>query len=87
MKVIGVIIPGLPLFLFFCAFGYRGGGKCARGYRVMVAQSNERYDKEVAICEDFYKNKVCGIRFTGEGYHALYAFPKIDGQWRAIGVL
>lgn len=33
----------------------------ARGYRVMVAQSNERYDKEVAICDDFYKNKVCGI--------------------------
>ena len=26
-----------------------------------VAQSNERYDKEVAICEDFYQNKVCGI--------------------------
>ena len=27
----------------------------------MVAQSNERYDKEVAICDDFFKNKVCGI--------------------------
>ena len=27
----------------------------------MVAQSKERYDREVAICEDFYKNKVCGI--------------------------
>ena len=24
-------------------------------------RSNERYDKEVAICEDFYQNKVCGI--------------------------
>ena len=27
----------------------------------MVAQSNEKYDREVQICQSFYENKVCGI--------------------------
>jgi DNA-binding LacI/PurR family transcriptional regulator len=27
----------------------------------MVAQSNERYEREVRICQSFYENKVCGI--------------------------
>ena len=27
----------------------------------MVAQSNERYEREVSICQSFFENKVCGI--------------------------
>ena len=27
----------------------------------MVAQSDERYEREVRICQSFYENKVCGI--------------------------
>ena len=33
----------------------------ARGYRIMVAQSGENYEREVRICQSFFENKVCGI--------------------------
>ena len=61
MNVIGVIIPEFAHYVFSSVLSGIEDEASARGYRVMVAQSNERYDKEVAICEDFYKNKVCGI--------------------------
>lgn len=61
MKVIGVIIPELVHYYFSSILSGIEEEARSRGYRVMVAQSNERYDKEVAICDDFHKNKVCGI--------------------------
>ncbi len=61
MKVIGVVVPQLVHYYFMSVLSGIEEEARARGYRVMVAQSNERYDKEVAICDDFYKNKVCGI--------------------------
>ena len=61
MKVIGVIIPELVHYYFMSVLSGIEEEARARGYRVMVAQSKERYDREVAICDDFYKNKVCGI--------------------------
>ena len=61
MKIIGVVIPELTHFYFSSILS--GIEKYARehGYSVMVAQSDERYDREVEICRTFYKNKVCGI--------------------------
>ena len=61
MKVIGVIVPEFVHYYFMSVLSGIEEEARARGYRVMVAQSNERYDKEVAICDSFYKNKVCGI--------------------------
>ena len=61
MKVIGVIIPEFVHYYFMSVLSGIEEEARARGYRVMVAQSNERYDKEKAICESFYKNRVCGI--------------------------
>lgn len=61
IKVIGVIVPQVVHYYFMSVLSGIEEEARARGYRVMVAQSNERYDKEVAICDDFYKNKVCGI--------------------------
>ena len=61
MKIIGVIMPELVHYYFMSVLSGIEEEARARGYRVMVAQSKERYDREVAICEDFYKNKVCGI--------------------------
>ena len=61
MKVIGVIVPEFVHYYFASILSGIEEEARARGYRVMVAQSNERYDKEVAICDDFFKNKVCGI--------------------------
>ena len=61
MKVIGVIVPELAHFYFSSVLA--GIEECAssRGYRIMVAQSDERYEREVNICQSFYENKVCGI--------------------------
>ena len=32
-----------------------------RGYDIMVAQSNEQYEREVSICRSYYANRVCGV--------------------------
>ena len=61
MKVIGVIIPELVHYYFMSVLSGIEEEARARGYRVMVAQRRERYDREVAFCDDFYKNKGCGI--------------------------
>ncbi len=61
MKVIGVILPELVHYYFMSVLAGIEEQARSSGYRVMVAQSNELYEKEVAICDDFYKNKVCGI--------------------------
>lgn len=61
MKVIGVIIPEFVHYYFASVLAGIEEEARARGYRIMVAQTGEKYEKEVAICDSFYKNKVCGI--------------------------
>ena len=61
MKVIGVIIPQFTHFFFSSILSGIEEEANSRGYRILVAQSNEQYEREVQICESFYKNKVCGI--------------------------
>ena len=61
MKIIGVIIPEFIHYYFMSVLSGIEEAAHAHGYRVLVAQSHEQYDREVAICDDFYKNKVCGI--------------------------
>ncbi len=61
VKLIGVIVPEFVHYYFMSVLSGIEERARTLGYRVMVAQSNESYEKEVAICEDFYKNKVCGI--------------------------
>ena len=61
VKVIGVIIPQFTHFYFSSILSGIEEEASARGYRIMVAQSNEKYDREVEICKSFYENKVCGI--------------------------
>ncbi len=60
-KVIGVIVPQIAHFYFSTILSGIEEEANERGYRVMVAQSNEKYQREVRICEDFFENKVCGI--------------------------
>ena len=60
-KVIGVIIPEFTHFYFSSILSGIEEEALARGYRIMVAQSNEQYEREVRICQSFYENKVCGI--------------------------
>ena len=61
MKVIGVIIPEFAHYYFSSVLSGIEEEASARGYRIMVAQSNEQYEREVNICRSFYENKVCGI--------------------------
>lgn len=61
MKIIGVIIPELAHFYFSSILS--GIEEYARehGYSLMIAQSNEKYEREVDICRSFYEHKVCGV--------------------------
>ena len=61
LKVIGVIIPEFAHYYFSSILSGIEEKASARGYRIMVAQSNEQYEREVKICQSFYENKVCGI--------------------------
>ena len=61
LKIIGVIIPEFTHFYFSSVLAGIEEEASARGYRIMVAQSNEQYEREVRICQSFYENKVCGI--------------------------
>lgn len=61
MKVIGVIIPQFTHYFFSSILSGIEEEASARGYRILAAQSNEQYEREVQICQSFYKNKVCGI--------------------------
>ena len=60
-KIIGVIIPELAHYYFSTVLSGIEEEASSRGYRIMVAQSSESYEREVRICQSFYENKVCGI--------------------------
>ena len=61
MKIIGVILPQFKHFYFSTVLSGIEEEASECGYRIMVAQSNESYAREVEICKSFYENKVCGI--------------------------
>ena len=60
-KLIGVIVPELVHYYFATILKGIEEEAEARGYRIMVAQSGEHYEREVRLCQSFYENKVCGI--------------------------
>ena len=60
-RIIGVIVPELAHYYFSTVLAGIEEEARARDYRIMVAQSNEKYEREVKICQSFYENKVCGI--------------------------
>lgn len=60
-RVIGVIVPQFIHYYFSSVLSGIEQEAARRGYRILVAQSNEMYDHEVEICRSFYQNKVCGI--------------------------
>ena len=60
-KIIGVIVPQIAHYYFSTILSGIEEQARVRGYRIMVAQSEERYDREVRICESFLENRVCGV--------------------------
>ena len=60
-KVIGVIVPQIAHYFFSTILSGIEEQATARGYRIMVAQSEERYEREVRICQSFIEHRVCGV--------------------------
>lgn len=60
-KIIGVIMPEIAHYYFSTVLAGIEEEARLHGYRIMVAQSNERYEQEARICQSFYENKVCGV--------------------------
>lgn len=61
VKLIGVIIPELVHYYYSSILSGIEEEASAHGYRILVAQSSESYEREVSICRSFLENKVCGI--------------------------
>lgn len=60
-KVIGVIVPEFTHYYFSSILTGIEEAASARGYYLMVALSDERYEREAHICEQFHRQKVCGV--------------------------
>lgn len=61
LKIIGVIVPELRHFYFSSILSGIEDEAWANDYRIMVAKSAEDYEREVCLCESFYRMRVCGI--------------------------
>ena len=61
LKVIGVIVPEFTHYYFSSVLTGIEETAMAHGYYIMVARSNEKYDREARICEMFHRQKVCGV--------------------------
>lgn len=60
-KVIGVIVPEFTHYYFSSILTGIEEAAFARGFNIMVALSDEKYEREARICENFHRNKVCGV--------------------------
>ena len=60
-NTIGVILPQIKHYFFASVLSGIERAASEAGYNIIVAQSNEEYDKEVAIVESFRKAKVRGV--------------------------
>ena len=60
-RLIGVIVPEFTHYYFSSILTGIEEAAAARGFRIMVALSGEQYEREVRICENFLRSKVCGV--------------------------
>ncbi len=61
LKIIGVIIPQITHYYFSSILSGIEEQATVRGYRIMVAQSDEKYEKERRICDSFIEHRLCGV--------------------------
>lgn len=61
LKVIGVIVPQIAHYYFSTVLSGIEKEANSRGYMIIVAQSDEMFEREVQICEAFRKTRVCGV--------------------------
>ena len=60
-NTIGVIIPQLVHHFFSCVLSGIEETAAKAGYNILVAQSNEEYEREVKIVHSFLAARVCGV--------------------------
>lgn len=60
-KVVGVILPEFVHYYFATVLAGIEQVAHQRGYIILVSSSHESQEREIEICNSFYKNKVCGI--------------------------
>jgi LacI family transcriptional regulator/LacI family repressor for deo operon, udp, cdd, tsx, nupC, and nupG len=60
-KVIGVIVPEFTHYYFSSILTGIEETAFAHGYYIIVALSNEQYEREARLCEMFHRLKVCGV--------------------------
>ena len=60
-RIIGVIVPEFTHYYFSSILTGIEETAMAHGYYIMVALSNEKYERECRICEKFLRLKVCGV--------------------------
>ena len=61
LRIIGVIVPEFTHYYFSSILTGIEEAASARGYSIIVALSDEKYEREVRICENFHRSKVCGV--------------------------
>ncbi len=60
-KIIGVIVPQFTHYYFSTILTGIEEEASSRGYSILVAQSDERYEREESICQSLFKHRVCGV--------------------------
>ena len=60
-KIIGMILPEVIHYYFASVLAGVEEEARKRGYRVLIGQSHESYEREVELCQSFLKSRVCGI--------------------------
>ncbi len=60
-NTIGVIIPQFVHHFFSCVLSGIEEVASKAGYHILVAQSDERYEREVSIVHSFLQARVCGV--------------------------
>ncbi len=60
-KIIGVIVPEIVHYFFSTVISGIEEEASNRGYSIIVAQSKEQFDREVKICDNFIRSRVCGV--------------------------
>ena len=71
IKVIGVIVPEFVHYYFSTVLAGIEQEASARGYRLLVACSHEDERREAMLCDDCYRNRVCGI-IVAQSKHTVH---------------
>ena len=83
-RVIGVIVPEFTHYYFSSILTGIEEAAAVRGFRIMVALSGEQYEREVRICENFLRYKVCGVIVSQAKDTKDYAKNRYNGYKDAL---